>query len=35
MLRILLWCLAIKITISIPWNLACLLGEIAGNRKGE
>lgn len=33
-MRILLWCLAIKITISIPWNLACLLSELNGKRKG-
>jgi hypothetical protein len=35
MLKILLWLVAIKVTISVPWNLVCLLGEIGGERKGE
>lgn len=35
MLKFLLWCLAIKLTISVPWNFISLLGEISGRRKGE
>lgn len=35
MLRIILWIIAIKVTISVPWNLVCLLGELGGESKGE
>ena len=35
MLKILLWCLAVKLTISVPWNFVRLVGELFGNRKGE
>lgn len=35
MLKILLWVMAIKLTISVPWNLACLLREIGEKGKGD
>ncbi len=35
MLRIILWIIAIKVTISVPWNLVCLLDELRGESKGE
>ena len=35
MLRIILWLLAIKLTISVPWNFICLLGMLGGDSKGE
>ena len=35
MLRIILWLIAIKVTISVPWNLVCLLDELGGESKGE
>ncbi len=28
MLKILLWLIAIKLTISVPWNFACLVREM-------
>lgn len=35
MLRIILWLIAIKVTISVPWNFICLLGLLCGDSKGE
>lgn len=35
MLRIILWLIAIKVTISVPWNLVCLLNELRGESTGE
>lgn len=35
MLRFLLWLIAIKLTISVPWNFARLVGELFGKREGE
>ncbi len=35
MLRLILWLIAIKVTISVPWNLICLLDELGGESKGE
>lgn len=35
MLRIILWIIAIKVTISVPWNLVCLLNELRGESTGE
>lgn len=35
MLKILLWLIAVKLTVSVPWNFAMLVRELAENRKGE
>ena len=34
MLHVLLWCIAIKLTVSVPWNFACLLREM-GEKSGR
>ena len=33
--QIVLWCFAIKLTISVPWNFFRLLGELFSGAKGE
>lgn len=33
--QIVLWCLAIKLTISVPWNFIRLLGELFPGAQGE
>lgn len=33
--QIVLWCLAIKLTISVSWNFICLVGELFPGAKGE
>lgn len=35
MLRIILWLIALKVTLSVPWNLVCPLGELGVESKGE
>ncbi|MBP5786805.1 MAG: hypothetical protein J6Y19_03185 [Kiritimatiellae bacterium] len=33
--QVVLWCLAIKLTISVPWNFIRLLGDLFPGAKGE
>lgn len=35
MLKILLWLIAIKLTISVPWNFVMLVNDLTAGRKGK